>query len=98
MTEVCASCKAPVLWVLTENGKRMPVDSEPVTHGNLVLSHRRVSEPPTALVQGPLEIDRLRAEHERSPQTGPLALFVSHFSSCPHAATHRTPTTSRRTT
>lgn len=32
----CRSCRAPVRWVVTEaNGKRMPLDPEPVPDGNV---------------------------------------------------------------
>lgn len=86
---VCRSCKAPVIWALTEKDKPMPVDAEPVEDGNIVLSHRRVGQDPVALVKGPLEIEQLRAEHERSPQEGPLRLFISHFATCPNAQEHR---------
>ena len=26
----CRSCDAPIVWVITQKGKRMPVDAEPV--------------------------------------------------------------------
>ena len=89
MPDVCLSCKAPVIWTVTERRKRMPVDAEPVEGGTILLSHRRVGSPPVALVQGPLEIEQLRAQHERSPQEGPLRLHTSHFATCPNAARHR---------
>jgi hypothetical protein len=31
----CRSCQAEIEWVLTERGKRMPVDIAPVDNGNL---------------------------------------------------------------
>lgn len=37
MTSACRSCGAEILWVLTANQKRMPVDALPVENGNLVL-------------------------------------------------------------
>jgi hypothetical protein len=89
MPDVCASCKAPLIWATTERGKRMPVDSEPVTGGNILLSHRHVGEPPVALPQAKAALEQLAAEHERSPQEGPLRLFTSHFATCPDAAAHR---------
>jgi hypothetical protein len=91
---VCASCKAPVIWAMTENGKRMPVDAEPVESGTILLSHRLPAQPPVALVQRAAGLAKLRAEHERSPQEGPLRLFTSHFATCPHADQHRRRATS----
>lgn len=29
-TSNCGSCGAPIVWVLTQNRKRMPMDAEPV--------------------------------------------------------------------
>lgn len=89
MGKVCGSCLAPVLWARTESGKLMPVDREPTEHGNILLSHRGLGEPPTVLYQSPEQIAKLRAEHERSPQDGPLRLYVSHFTTCPNATQHR---------
>jgi hypothetical protein len=91
MAEVCATCKAPVLWVSTEQGKRMPVDAERTERGNIVLSHRGLGEPPVAVLLRAEQIEQLRSEHERSPQPGPLRLFTSHFAHCPNAAEHRDP-------
>lgn len=86
----CASCKAPIIWAVTErNGKPMPVDSDPLEGGNILLSHCGLGEPPVALVQGPLEIEGLRVQHDRSPDLGPLRLFISHFATCPNADQHR---------
>jgi hypothetical protein len=33
----CRSCHAPVFWVLTETGKRMPLDADPVSGGKMIL-------------------------------------------------------------
>lgn len=89
MSAACSSCGAPIEWAVSERGKRMRVDADPVTEGNILLSHRRVGEPPVALYQSPEEIEQLRAQHERSPQEGPLLLFLSHFATCPNARAHR---------
>lgn len=37
MSVSCKSCGAAILWALTDNGKRMPVNAEPVENGNLLL-------------------------------------------------------------
>ena len=34
---VCASCGAPVVWALSKNGKRMPLNAEPTEDGIFVL-------------------------------------------------------------
>ena len=88
---VCKSCGAPIIWAVSPGGKFMPVDGEPVEAGTILLSHQQVGEPPVARVQLVDDLERLRAEHERSPQAGPLRLFTSHLATCPNVATHRRP-------
>lgn len=33
----CRTCKAPIVWVLTKSGKRMPIDHAAVPDGNIVI-------------------------------------------------------------
>lgn len=33
----CKSCKAPIRWVHTANGKRMPLNADPVPDGNITI-------------------------------------------------------------
>jgi hypothetical protein len=73
MKGVCLSCLAPIIWTLTANGKAMPVDVEPVNGGNLLLV---VGSGEPAL-----------AEYVPADPDG--ARHVSHFVTCPQAATHR---------
>lgn len=70
----CFSCGAEIVWALTEKGKRMPVDAEPVADGNLELDVR--TDPPLAIVHGQPTLDG-----------GPR--YVSHFATCPNADRHR---------
>lgn len=37
MTDTCRSCGASIFWALTFKGKRMPIDSEMVPDGNIVV-------------------------------------------------------------
>jgi hypothetical protein len=70
----CRSCPARIVWCVTEAGKRMPVDAEPVPNGNVEL--RDQGHQVLAVVHGqpPLGVDRLH---------------LSHFATCPRAADHR---------
>lgn len=36
-TATCAGCGAEIIWCVTQNGKRQPVDAEPNPKGNLEL-------------------------------------------------------------
>jgi hypothetical protein len=37
MSDVCRTCKRPIVWAITATGKRIPLDPEPVKGGNLRL-------------------------------------------------------------
>jgi len=37
MADHCRTCNAPILWAVTEKGKRMPLDAEPTPGGNLIV-------------------------------------------------------------
>lgn len=81
----CRSCGAPVRWVETTSGRRMPLDPTPNAKGNVYL------EPgvPTATVFGNLQADARKALAGR--------LYLSHFATCPDADDHRrSPRRSRR--
>lgn len=72
----CRSCKAPILWATSDgpNAGAIPVDPvPPMDGGNLRLFRRN---------------GRLMARHS-APSLLPGELYVSHFTSCPHAARHR---------
>ena len=81
----CRSCDAPIIWAETAaNGKRMPVDADPlptdrafrlVGFGGRDIDEIDEQETPIAVFVA------MRAPDER--------LYVSHFSTCPHANAHR---------
>lgn len=73
----CRSCGAPVRWVITSRGKRMPLDAEPVDDGNVVLDMSDRNDP-VAIVVPPEQI---------LVEDGPR--YVSHFATCPNADQHR---------
>lgn len=71
----CRSCFAPIIWAVNDHtGSRMPVDSEPVEGGNVILTWGRPGEAPTATVLG-----RDAASVSAQP------LYKSHYATCPHA-------------
>lgn len=72
---VCRSCGAPIRWVPTGNGRVMPLDLDPVPHGNVVPVERDGQM--IAVVHGP----------DDGRPVGPA--WVSHFATCPDAGAHR---------
>lgn len=84
--ERCRSCKKPILWALTENGRRIPIDPEPVENGNILLQHRPANIP-LAVYQTK---EMLAALHEHGGLQQ-YRLYLSHFVSCPQAKGWRKP-------
>lgn len=74
----CRSCRAPVRWCVTEQGRSMPVDFAPAPGGNLVLYDR--GNCTVAVVVKPLL---------ETPEQRARPHFYSHFVTCPNAAQHR---------
>lgn len=75
----CRSCDAPITWTTNVvTGKRMPVDPEPVEHGNIVL---------TSGNNGPES--RVLTKDELAKRPTKRGLYLSHFATCPSAAQHR---------
>lgn len=73
----CRSCDAPIIWTVTQNGKKMPVDADPVIaeRGFRLEEDDDPHEPPTALFTvAPFDGERLH---------------LSHFATCPDAREHR---------
>jgi len=65
----CAGCEAGIVWTVTVNGKRMPVDELPDPKGYFTLDEQQ--DPPTA-------------EHIAGRTIEPgTELFTSHFATCP---------------
>jgi hypothetical protein len=73
----CKSCQAPIVWTTTTNGKRMPVDADPVlTPRGFRLSDEDQDE------AAPI------ATFVTTPDAGER-LYQSHFSTCPQGANWR---------
>lgn len=73
---VCRSCGAPIVWVKTERGKRMPIDLLPYTGHDprglfVIVRDVAIACPPDAYPGA--------------------ELFRSHFSTCPQADGWRHP-------
>lgn len=70
----CRSCNAPIIWAITENGKRMPLDAEPFALPAGLFALDTSSDPPLTVSV---------AAERREP------LYRSHFATCPNADQHR---------
>lgn len=71
--KACGSCRAPIRWALTRNGKAMPVNADPVEGGNVVLERRMAA----------LMAYVVDATDPRQPR------YTSHHVTCPNASAHR---------
>jgi hypothetical protein len=68
----CNYCAAPIRWLITGTGKRMPVDAAPdPTNGNVAILGGK------AAVLGPAKATAARA--------GGVELHLHHAVNCPHA-------------
>lgn len=80
----CSSCRAPIIWTTNvKTSRRMPVDRDPVPHGNVLLLTGN-SEAPESRVLTKDELAKRAARLDGKPD-----LHVSHFATCPAAAQHR---------
>jgi hypothetical protein len=70
----CASCEAPVIWVVTEKGKRMPIDAKP----DPVNGRFRI-----------LKGDSVDFVKDSELEANVKPLFASHFATCPDSASWR---------
>jgi hypothetical protein len=76
MTARCRSCNASIIWTITTNGKRMPIDAEPVEDGNVMVDEFS-------------NANYLSAEQRQIYIAKGGKLFKSHFATCQFAETHR---------
>ena len=87
----CTSCGAKLIWALTDSGRHMPVDPEPVPaalipearNGNVVLWYE-VDDKDQPI--GQQCVSYATEEQKRDPK---VPLWTSHFATCPNAVAHR---------
>lgn len=75
----CRSCSAPIRWLTSDAGRPFPVDVDPVDTGNVLEAWIGGEAIAVVLSAGELEGARIAGRE----------LLVSHFATCPNAATHR---------
>jgi hypothetical protein len=74
----CKSCAAPITWAKTRTGKSIPLDRDPVPHGNITIIDHAGDTPIVSV--GQLELGEVEHSTFR---------YQSHFSTCPDAGAHR---------
>lgn len=77
----CKSCGDAILWAVTVESKRIPIDPVPSPDGNLVIQ--------VALHGTEMEHLRARAFEPLFDQKFERYRFKSHFATCPNADEHR---------
>jgi len=77
----CKSCKAPIFWAVTDDGKNIPMDPDPNPDGNLVV----VEE------EGGPEVRGAKVTKARTPGLFDrhLPRYMAHWVTCPYADHHR---------
>ena len=68
----CRYCPEQIIFAVTENGKRIPLDPVPSPKGNIMLEFTPDGSPPLATVVA-------------DPAKATCALYISHFATCPGA-------------
>lgn len=77
----CRSCGAPIRWVLTRTGKRIPLDRQPDPDRGNVRPVEQYEGEVRAHVLTTVDAEAARADGE--------LLWVAHFTTCPNADQHR---------
>lgn len=71
----CRGCQAPMTWALTDRGKGIPLDPDPVPDGNLVQAGENADD-------GRMIVRYLAKGEE--PEPG-VARYKTHFATCENA-------------
>ncbi len=77
MAAACRSCRAPILWAITNAGRRMPLNAQPDPDGLLITWTNNSGE--------------LRVSALATGETTGRPHYTSHFATCSSADAHRRP-------
>jgi len=85
----CRTCRAPIVWALTQKGNREPLDFEPVADGNIeVVDWTRTPEEDEWT---PVVRHLKKGELDVLPGFDVPDRYKSHFATCSDPAKHRKP-------
>ncbi|HSN21678.1 MAG TPA: hypothetical protein VLS49_13430 [Usitatibacter sp.] len=73
MSFTCRSCSAPIIFAITKNDRRIPLDPEPVADGNILVTNGLDASGKPA---------KFAEQVDRAIQPPGKALYRSHFASC----------------
>ena len=76
----CRSCGAEIIWIKMQSGKAMPVDAKKVPYWRKAGAAGKAVTPEGEVVS---------CDFTGDPGTDPEMGYISHFSTCPNAASHR---------
>ena len=72
MSSSCSSCGRAIVWAISPNGARLPLDARPMT----VYALDAATDPPKA-------VKVLDVATDGPPVELPAPLYISHFVTCP---------------
>ena len=76
----CRGCGAEIVWIYTSSGKNMPCDSKPVLYWQKAKAPGKVVTP---------NGETLSCEFQGDIDTATGIGYISHFSTCPKAASFK---------
>jgi hypothetical protein len=82
-TGACEACGQTMIWAMTPNGNRQPIDYMPSETGNVLLMQNNAMQTIFAVV--------LTGEARKRAKSRGVDLRLPHHATCPHAAQFRRP-------
>lgn len=79
--ETLGECNAPIIFAITKNDRRIPLDPEPVTDGNILVTNGLDASGKPA---------KFAEQVDRATQPPGKALYREHRASCPEREHRRT--------
>ena len=74
------ACRAPILWLPTPTGNRIPLEPQPTTDGNVAIEHDLLGEPYAQV---------LSPDAARRATNAGQPLHMPHHAVCPNAEEYR---------
>ena len=86
---ICRGCGAEVVWIRTNDGHKMPVDTEPVW------VKLKMGGYPFFYLDGSCVHGTKAGDADDDPDSNFVEAYESHFATCPQAGNFRQPRTPR---